>query len=152
MDTINYFYRNNCFEFRMIKQRILQYRFPSDKQLVEWKEKHFLSYSWVMTEINDLAKDFLDDSNCESPQYFLECNGFSFIDYLTNQISPLHSKKYCGFKWTKYGDEWFHKYNMYNEAPRSIIGFECSWQISYWDEHEEIYRVNKDVLDKICPP
>ena len=151
MDTINYFYRNNSFEIRMIKERILQYRFPSDKQLVEWKEKHFLSDRWVIYEINDMAKDFLDDSNCESPQDFLECNKFSFIDFLREQKSITHPKFYH-FWHTKYGYMWLVEHNIYEKQPHSIIHFECSWQISYWDEHEEIYRVNKDVLDKICPP
>ena len=150
MDTVNYFYRNNSFEIRMIKQRILQYRFPSDKQLVEWKEKHFLSNRWVIAEINDMAKDFLDDSNCECPQDLLECNGFSFMDYLMGECSQY--PKFCDFMYTKYGVEWFHEHNMYKKQPRSIICFKFSWHISYWDEYEKMYRVNKDVLDKICPP
>lgn len=155
MSTINCFYRNNCFEFRMIKERIFEYRFPTDKQITQWKNNHCYFYRLVINDINRMGEYFLDDNVCECPQDILECNGFSFVDYLNDLDCFTLGNTFI--YWQTDGEydlcTWLHKHDLiWGDRRRSLICFECDWHISYWDEYTQMYRVNKDVLDKICPP
>ena len=57
MTTADFFYRNDCPEFREIKNRIWEFNNPTAAQLAEWRSMHWAgSYGRVVGDIRDIGE------------------------------------------------------------------------------------------------
>ena len=127
MSIINYFYRNNCPEFQTIKQSILHYKLPSEKQMEEWEMKHKKQLSSTILLIRHVGSKWNeeDDSNMPFPDNFYF---FHFVYYDDDFAAFIRPSKHV------------------------VVDYERSWwNMSYWCEYEKTWKSDKGVIKRNYP-